>query len=810
LAHVRSEIKRQARPLLQADVAVRSKLPLTPSQSQLIGIEVPAGGRQQTVIQFATMAYAPSTGRSQLVNLTAVEPGYPFYGEIQISDGPFNRIFSDAPGILVPPELLTALHLKTGDYIRIGKIQFMIVGVIRKDPGSAGNPFGIGPRVLIGLNQIAATELIGLGARVTYTQLIALPDPELSESVSTQIRQRLGIQSRPARFQSGFGPSAPIEVRSLSDIQGQLQSAVSRFGDYMILVSLAAMGLAGIAIFYLITAILQQSAESLAVLRTLGYSAGQLIRAYLFMAVCVSLLGTVGGILGGAAVGFGFPVLFRGLIPAEAGILLTPEIAITATLIAVVTTLYFALWAILPIRDIKPALMLREGLTPRSGLKWDRVALAIAGASVFAGISILRAHSIPIGLGFSGAVFGAGLFIVLAVTFLFLPAVRSMRRRIPSFTISYALANLSRPFLGIPTLMLTIGLSSFLIGIIMVYQASLRSEFLPSQTALPQFFLIDIQPDQTDSVSRLVRSYGGELTASPIVRARLRNINRPTGGNFLQGRTDAEIAETYRTREQNLSYRNQLGANETITDGKWITGDQEISVESDFARRLGIGLGSVLTFDVQGVTVTGSVTSIRTVKWNSFTPTFFILLSPALIAGAPTTYVGSVSGLSESERLNFQSRLTTGFPNVTSVNIRETVEQVLQVVNRIARAIAGIAGFTFAVGLLAIIGVAIATARQRKIETALLKTLGADQRSILILTALEFGMIGGIAAMAGTGAAALTGWILLHQIFDLAIVIPLVRFGTLIAAVIFATALTGTVTAGQAIRAKAADVFRDY
>ena len=808
LAHVRHQIILHSRPLLQADVAIRSKQPLTPHQHDQIDAVLPPHARRQSTLNFVTMAYSPKTGKTRLVELKAVSPGYPLYGQVILKSGHIQALQSVSPSILVQSELLPILGIQVGDDIKLGTRRFTVSGIITQDGGSV-SPFALGPRVLMGIDHAATTGLIGLGARVYYTELIGLNTPGQGAAVATSLKRTWGLSTQTGSGE-GFGPQSELEVRSLSDIQGQLQQAMSRFGDYLSLVSLTAMMLAGVALFYLVNAILKRSSDSIAILRTIGYSAGQIIRAYLVLIVAVAVVGAVLGIGLGIGVGALFPLLLNRLLTVPIGLAVDGRVMGISFLIAVMASGYFSLLALLPIRRLKPALMMQVGLDTVHGVDWLAVGFGCIGVGILGVVASYRANSMPMGIGFTVAMVGAAIIIRLGISLIFLPCIAWIRRKIPSFTLSYALANLNRPYLGIPTILLTLGLSAFLIGIVMVYHASLSTEFQSDHRALPRFFLIDVQPEQEPVIRRLTTRLGATWVTSPIVRARLKAVNAMEISQIKTGRQhEDQTAAAFRNREQNLSFRKQLGSNETIVSGKWMSTGTEISLEDRFAKRLGIHLGDVLTFDVQGVPVTGSVTSIRSVRWNTFTPTFFILLSPELIEMAPHTVVGAVSQLADTKSVHFQTELVTHFPNVTFIDIRQTVAQVLAIVTQLSAAIAGIASFTLAIGMLVIVSVAIATSRQRQQEAALLKTLGATQLIILMITALDYLVMGLVGATMGSIAAVLAGWGLLGIVLGIPVTIPVMALAGLVLGVGGLTATVGTVWAFRVSGIRAAAVFRE-
>src|SRR5690606_32005397 len=143
------------------------------------------------------------------------------------------------------------------------------------------------------------------------------------------------------------------------------------------------------------------------------------------------------------------------------------------------------------------------------------------------------------------------------------------------------------------------------------------------------------------------------LGLSPMVRARILKVN---GQDY-----ERKIAETgFKTREEerearirnrgvNLSYRSSLADSETIVSGRDFSGEfdpqkqdkAELSVEFRFAERMGLKIGDILEFDVQGVEIEGQIINLRRVKWTSFQPNFFILVQNGVLNEAPKTFIAA-------------------------------------------------------------------------------------------------------------------------------------------------------------------------
>ena len=180
----------------------------------------------------------------------------------------------------------------------------------------------------------------------------------------------------------------------------------------------------------------------------------------------------------------------------------------------------------------------------------------------------------------------------------------------------------------------------------------------------------------------------------------------------------------YLTRDYVLTFAERPPATNVVTRGRWWTdtaGGARASVEEEAARALGVDVGARLTFDVQGVPVEATVTNLRKVDWQSLTTNFFVILSPGALDGAPTTYVATARVPASAETA-VQDRVVQALPNVTAIPVRDVLERLGGVLDRLALAIRAIAAFSILSGLAVMLGALTASRYQRLYESVVLRT----------------------------------------------------------------------------------------
>ncbi len=424
-------------------------------------------------------------------------------------------------------------------------------------------------------------------------------------------------------------------------------------------------------------------------------------------------------------------------------------------------TLLFALWPLLDIRRVPPALILRRDVEARlpGRRPWLAAVPIVAGLIALA---FWQAGSVKIGALFVGGLAGALVLLGATARLVIYAARRLPRAR--SLAWRQAVGNLHRPDSHAGVVLVSLGLAVMLIVTVALLEQSLRADLVdrgPERS--PAFFFVDIQPDQAEAFRKLVTdrtSRPPDLT--PVVRSRLVAIN----GSPVSHAPRHKREETwYLSREYVLTWGAGPPEHNKVVAGRWWTEEEArreplISVEEEIAKSLGITIGGTLGFDIQGVTVQARVVNLRRVDWQSFNTNFFVIFSPGALDGAPATYLATARAKPEDEG-GVQSAVIAAFPNVTVIPVREVLERLSAVLDQIALAIRLLAGVSVATGLIVTAG-----AYQRLYQSVLLKALGATRGFVARLFAVEYALLGMAAGLCGSLLAAALAWGVLHWALD--------------------------------------------
>jgi putative ABC transport system permease protein len=803
--HVERAVTKEARGLLGGDLEIRLTHPLSLAGQAVLdslnGRDMAFTHVSELVAMAARSTHGSAVTQStQIIELKAVESMYPLYGVIRLDQAQSLDVLLHPDerrcgghscfGAVVQESLLIRMGLSVGDPLKIGQAMFLITGIVRTEPDRMANAFTLGPRVMIAQEGLRAAELIKPGSRVRERYLVKTPPDMPLEPLLSELRDRLAADS--------------ARISSYRTAQAQLRQFLDQLSRYLGLIGLTALFIGGLGVGTSIHAFLRDKMRTIAILKAVGADSATVVSTYVVQAIFLGSVGSLAGILLGIALQRGLPPLMAGLFVSD----LLEQLGVSSELswssiwpllkgatLGLLATLLFTLWPLLKIRDIHPGAIFRrdaeqttvERETPPSRwwVTWglaDRWNVGTAGGIILGhcALSVWQAGSWSIGFLFLGA-------LSLAIMVLFVCArvfVRGLAW-VPMprlLSIRYALGNVVRPGSQATGIMVAIGIGVMVIVTVSLVEQALLHQIQDNRPAdAPTFFFIDIQPDQAKEFVSLVDRQTGRARPElmPLVRSRLHAVNghvvtAEEGVEKDDKRTEGKEArgkQWYFTREYVLTFLDQLPRDNQLVKGEWwkpgqVFSTPQVSVEEEAATHLGLAIGSIVEFDIQGATVSAEVSSIRKVEWGNFSTNFYMILSPGAIEGAPFTYVATVR-VSPEEEVPLQQAVVASFPNISAIHIGDVLDSFSRVLDRLSLAIRAVALFCVAAGGLVMAAALTATRYRRLYESVILKALGATRGLIARAFAVEYVLLGAVAGLIGLILGSVLSWALLRYVFDL-------------------------------------------
>jgi len=743
-------LARDARQLLGGDAVVASDNPPPPAfAAQARALRLQA----VTTLNFPTMARAPDEqgGVSKLVSLKAVPSGYPLRGHVTTAAAPdtagSQAVAIPAPGeAWVDPSLLELLGLRVGDPLLLGDIRLRIARVIVLEPDRGTGFLNFAPRVMMNQADLPASHLVQPASRVSYRLAVAGNDPEVARFVAWAQEQLKNPAVRGVR------------VESLEGGRPEMKQTLDRAGKFLNLVALLAALLSAVAVALAARGFASAHLDDCAMLRVLGQSQRTIALGYTVEFTLAGLAGSVLGVAIGYAVHFGFVLLLAGLVESS---LPAPGWWPVGFGLGVGLTLLFAfgLPPVLQLAQVPPLRVIRRdvgNLRPASA--------AVLGVGVVGFAALLLAASSDLWLG--GIAVGGFAGAVLLFAGLSWVAVKLLRRIVNESTAprwlvlavrqvsarpAYAVVQVSALAVGLLALVLLVLLRTDLV-------ASWRQATPPDA---PNRFVINVMPEQSDAFQRMLREAGVQrYDWYPMIRGRLLAVN---GRTVTPDDYEDERARRLVDREFNLSNSAVRPPHNEIVAGEWRPEERGgVSIEEGIASRLGLKLGDELRFDIGGMPLDATITSLRKVDWGSMRANFFVMYPVSRLPDVPVTYMGAFRA---PQQAGFDNRLVRAFPNITDVDMTSTINQVQSVLDKVIRAVEFLFGFTLAAGVVVLFAAVTATREERAREFAIMRAVGAGGALLRQVQRAELIGVGLLAGFLASVVASVVGWALAKYAF---------------------------------------------
>ena len=739
-AALQGALRQESHSFLAADVAVRDSRAL-PDEWQS---EADARGLDTaSILNFSSMAFAGD--EMVLVSVKAVSAGYPLRGLLRVSDEPYGELREIAegpePGLAwIEPRLFGLLGISVGDSIGIGEADFMVAGAIRGEPDRAGGFLGVGPRVMLHIDDIPATNVVQPGSRVAYRKLFA-GDPEPIAEMTEWLEDELAAGQR---------------LQSVETSQPAVGQALARAERFLLLAGSLAVILASVAVGLAARRYAERHQNYVALLKSLGAQSG---RVRLLYASSLVLTWVIALILGwGLALGLQALALqaFEEQLTVTPS-LLQPRPYLIGAVTAVVCVVAFAWPSLSRLTSISPLRVLRSDLPLHSSREPIDYLLALGAVMLLMwwySRDLLLTLVVLVGLL---AVTAGGALIAL----LLLRGGRAIGMQAGSIW-RLALASLQRHGWGNALQLVVFSVSVMLLLLLTLLRTSLLDGWQQQvPEGAPNHFVLNIAPDELSAVEGLLQDEGvGGENIYPMLRGQI------VGVNGVMPTRESDDGEP-RQCSANFTWSESVPENNVLVQGEWWTpGDTaQVSIEEGYAQECGITLGDQLDVSIGAIPITATVASIRTVDWESFKPNFFVIFPPGLLEEFPVTYMTSFH--LPPEQKPFLNTLLRKHPTATVIEVDAILAQLQSTLSQVSAAIELVLLLVLGAGMLVLIAGVQSTADLRLRESALLRALGAGRGHILGGVAIEFLALGVMAGLLAVVAAEGAFWALQRFVLEL-------------------------------------------
>tara|TARA_Y100001936_G_C16076469_1_gene674344 strand:- start:84 stop:2549 length:2466 start_codon:yes stop_codon:yes gene_type:complete len=713
---LQSSMQMQASSILGADLVLRS-----PSKIDSKYLDLAAAVDLDSAEMSTFLSMVITEDDNLLASIKAVTESYPLRGELKIVNFQGAKIKhsgSPMPGnIWIEKKLSETLDLMELDKVSIGNKNFIVEGIIEDYPDRNSSFVGFYPIAIVNIDDVDAMGVIQTGSRVVYRKLFS------------------GTQDNLERFEKLLEEiPANIRLQNALDVGDNLGEDIANSTTFFNIASLFTIIISVIASMMAVRRYASRNLFHTSLMKVFGASKlfilGHQTMQLTLVAIFASSLGLI--------FGYGLQHL---LLSTLQGIINTdlPPTSSRPVILGFITAAFVIFATASPyikiLSETEPIRILRNDFN--INLSSNFIIYLVAFFTMF---------------GFLGVLFqDIKLIMYIVIALILVTSSLYLISRLLIYALSHMkLSNGKGWKLGLKNIVqrgndsilqvIIFGLSLLFLVVLAETRTDLVdswSETLDEDT--PNYFLFNIQQYNLEPISNYFNDQGDIIPDfTPLIRGRLLSAARPGSENV----TFDNLME----REANLTWRNQLPPSNSLVEGEWWTDGAEVaevSIDREIAESMNLKIGDELTFSAGGKTFSVTVSSFREIEWQSFSPNFFFILSPAAGRELPNSYITSIK-LENSQ--SFMNNFTNRFPTITSVNLEAIIEQGKSSLASASLAVQYIFSLTFIAGILALIASVYSNRDQRTKETAIMHAIGASRALIFKSAASEFLILGLLSA----------------------------------------------------------------
>lgn len=762
---ISNELKLKSKTILAADLSISARRQFNQEEFDIIKNILPRNAKKTEIFESYTML--SSSTNSRLVEVRAINKGYPFYGEIELTNNKkfnnnTNNKFYTTPSIWLAPETLIELNLKLNDTIKLGSKEFVINDLVIQDGSSIGVGASFAPSVYVAYDFFKDTGLVKFGTTGSYSLLIKLESDANVNKIAEGLNKNL--------------EDPEIKIITSKNANEQIARILNYLGDYLGLVSLATIFLTIIGQVFLYQNFLVKKEKEIAIYKFLGLSNFKIYTSYFCEVLILGILAIVPAVL---LIYILLP-LFENPIAAiiNSNISLSLQPNTLAILLFIVIINNFLISSPLILKALKAkilTLLHPKDLQEKSSI-FKTLLFFLPALVAYYILTLIIAKSF-----FTGSLFFS--FLILAVIILFIIAniifFIISKIKFSNLVLILSFRDLSRSKFASFSIFLAISFTILLANLIPIIEKGIKNEFVaPKSLEQPSLFLVDIQEEQLNDLSKFLSSNSLSLMKkSPTIRARLAKVNDAEFTKQVPKKATTREEETeqrFKNRGFNLSYKIQIDSQDKIisslNNNEINQNYSPLSIEERFAKRLDLKLGDILTFEVQGVEISGQIINLRKVRWTSFQPNFFIVFLDQALTDAPKTFIGTLK-IADNQAAKVQTDIVKKFPNISIINIKNLTTRIGEIISQMTITLKIMAIFSVILGLIILYTIISYQIKERFTEINLYKTLGADFSFIKKIFSYQYLFLISFAIIFGSLVSYLIAFFVSTYIFDSELII---------------------------------------
>ena len=680
------------------------------------------------IVEFSTMisTIEKKQNKTSFTRIKAIDQNYPLYGDVIFEPvGSLKKLNEIDNTILVNENIFKNLNLKINDIVKVQNIKFKVIGVVKVLP-DIGGAFVFGDFALTGKKTLDKLELNTLGSFLNYEYKIKFDDYKNKDKKINEIKKI-------------FKNNDKVKIRYPENSAGGIKRIIDNFSQFLSLVSISAMLIAGIGIANTLLSFINQKNSSIAVQKAIGINSGNIKTIY-YLQLLISLI-----FISLVAYGLSFflvPVVDK-YISDGLGLNIQASFSLTnlfiVFMVGLLVIIIFSIPTVNSIDQIKASSLFRNVFQSLQ-FKYSKLSISLSLLLLTILISLFAFRSsIPT----YSLIYFASFFVCLAVFFYVSRfIILLLRNNLFNLGISskIAIKNITQSKSITPITVMSLGLGMTLLLTLAFVGSNFKREIAKSIPEIaPDYFFLGIQNNQKNLFKKIIIDSDQEAVMEivPMVSAGLVKINGIDPNTYISNSNDSYWVIM---NDRRVSWVNTIPKDNPIVEGSWWDTSKpnklQISLDSKVAKDFGVSIGDKFTLRIYGREIEGEVVNFRLVNYQDLSINFAMLLNPQFAENIPHEYLSTIKfkNIKRFNEVNFLDK----FPSVSIIKISDYLSKVTDVLNKVFIAVSIISAVTVIIGLVVISSAIIVQGKIKIFQNLVFKILGFSKKEIIMSSIIEF------------------------------------------------------------------------
>ena len=709
------------------------------------------------MIEFSTMVSTTDRekNKSLFTRIKTVDTKYPLYGEVDYEPaGAFDRMHNEPNTLLINESLSKNLNLKINDKIKVQNQLFTIIGIVKSVPDVSGF-VAFGDWALAGDQTLKILKLNGIGSFLNYEYKVKFDEAEDARKLEK-------------RIENIFKDDQKVQLRYPENSASGLKRIINNFSQFLSLVSISAMLIAGIGIANTLLSFINQNNMSIAVRKAVGFYSGNIKTLYYLQLFILLLVITT------FAYGSSFlivPIVDQYLSDGL-GLNVAPVFSILnfikIFLVGLLVLIIFSIPTISSIDQVKASNLFRN--------VFQNLEFYYSKKSITFSLILLSVLVLLFSFGSERPIYSFGYFVAffvcLIVFFLLSKIIIYFLKKFKStsnISLKVSIKNITQTKSITPITIMSLGLGVTLLLTLALVGTNFQREIAKSIPDIaPDYFFVGIQKGEKEIFKKniLDMDANAKIEVVPMVSSGIIKINGVNPITYIQPDNDSFwVIES----DRRSSWTDEVPEDNPITEGKWwdLTkpNQLQISLDAEVAKNLNIKLGDVFTLNIYGREIDGEIVNFRAVDYRDLNINFAMLFNPQFANNIPHEYLATAK-FETIEKFDETSMLEV-LPSLSMIKIADYLNKVTDVLNKVFIAVTLISAVTIIIGLIVISSAIMVQGKVKEYQNLVFKILGFSKKEVIFSSLIEFLIIFNSVILIATFFAVIASKFIMENIFEL-------------------------------------------